>query len=816
MTPPLTSPRRWHVLSVELLIMGVLPIVLAVAVLHLRHWDLSVPLIYSGSDDVWQLVLTKMVRDTGWFLTSPFMGAPDIAHWNYHSAAQTSSLHSMIIWLMSFFIDDAVKIQQVYYLLNFSLISLSAYFTCRTLGLARWAAGSVGFLFAFTSFRIGWLFYAFLANYAAVPLGFLPVFWTLTGQYGALTGALRAGANIRLLLRSPKLWIGVLCIVLVTLSDGYYAFFTLLMLAFAVFVRAALGDWRRPASLFAPLMLIAVLMVVAVGMTLPLKAYQRAHPEEFAPGGKPDLTLGKRPFEAEVYSSSLKLMIAPVINHRIPAVAEFGKAIVETNDMARKFAVTKPIVSLGTICSLLLLSALAALPVLAIRNRRATTAAAPTPTAALAGAALVLAYFTFLTAISGGVGTLVALLYPTIRAYDRMPLFIAFALLVGAGALATARWGNPGRFVRWALYGAAVILTSAGLYDQIPADTRGDADAAVRFLAERKVVQQLERALPAEARMVYQYPHSQYLFNSKYYGWGSFAHIRLYLHSHNIRWSNGGSKNSPVENWHDKIAALPFERLLNEISGVGFKAMVIDRKVVPAAEFSAISAVLAARGIAITDDVASMLSVAYLPDPGYKVTYSSDFSLIDRVVVSDPARLVAERMPRLLDGAALVRAVIGGATTVERSAHPALFRSGEQVNRGLGMKAILPLSDMAGDLRCSMAAPASGDESGAAAIVRISNRSNFDWQFGTGPFPFKLGVHVRGPADSMVRWDDGYRVPTEIYVAAGASVDVRVPLAPISRTGIDAQGRDLALEFAIVQDGHAWFDPLRCRVPLPR
>jgi hypothetical protein len=812
-TRPQTLPRRRRmtILAIELLVIGVLPVLVALQVLGLMHWDLSIPLAYRGGDDVWQLVLTKMVRDNGWFLTNPLLGAPDIAHWNFHAAAQTSSLHSIIMLVMSWFIDDAVRIQQTYYLLNFALISLSAYATCRMLGLARFAAGTISYLFAFTSFRIGVAFYAFLTNYAAVPLVFVPLVWILLGQYASIS----AGRPTALF-ASRKFWLGLLFLVLVTLSDGYYAFFTLLLLAFATVLRLAMGDLRRPSALLAPVLYIATVMVLAVAMTIPLKNYQRAHYDEFFPGGKEDTTLIKHNYEAEVYSSSLKLMIAPLRTHRVPMLADLGKTMVESSDWARKIPVVQPLVSLGSICSLLLLAGLLAAPMLMMRNRNVSGQSAGRPDAYIkvAIAAGALAYFMFLASISGGVGTLVALIYPTIRGYDRFVLFLAFALLLGAGALISGFVQKGARRRLMAAYAAAIALTVIGIYDQLPGDyVAGNAVTARHFVAERALVHHIERVVPT-GTMVYQYPHSQYLTSNPFYGWGSFAHMRLYLHSQKLRWSNGASKNSPVETWHDKTALMPFERLLREIEAVGFRAMVIDRTVVTAPQYQQIKAVLLARGLQVEEDAASELAWVRLPDPGYQVFYDAAYVNIDRLVVSDFGTFNSAALPRMVDGLAMRAAVAAqrgaAAATITRKAYPAAFVDPVQVDRGMGSAPVLPLTDMAGSLHCA-AVPGEPNK----AVVTVENRTVFDWQFGNGRLPFSLGVHVRGADDAMIRFDDGTRIaPGKWFVPAHGSVDVVVPLSPISRAGLPSD-QAMRIEFAVVQDGHAWFDQLRCQVPMP-
>lgn len=86
----------------------ILPMVLGYYVLGLNHWDMSIPMIYGNGDDIWQLTLTKVLTDTGWVLSNPFLGAPEVASWHHNAAAQTSALHSVIMLGLNFFIKDPI------------------------------------------------------------------------------------------------------------------------------------------------------------------------------------------------------------------------------------------------------------------------------------------------------------------------------------------------------------------------------------------------------------------------------------------------------------------------------------------------------------------------------------------------------------------------------------------------------------------------------------------------------------------------------------------------------------------------------------
>lgn len=817
------------VLMVALL--GVLPLLIGYGFLELGGWDLSVPLSTGphGNDQIWQLILSKALFDTGWILDIPALGAPDIAHWQHNAAAQTSALHSVLMRGIAPFAGDAVRMQQLYYLLNFPLICATAFGACRLLGVHRLPAFCAGLLFAFTSFRINAQFYVFLTSYFMVPLALVTILWIMSGTFAAFVGSQPVAQTWQrtasALLRTREFVLGLLFILLMGLSDGYYAFFTLLLLGFCVVQRLALGDYRRPVSLLPVGIYIAVLIAVALALSLPLEHFRNTHPAEFYPNGIIDSSLIKHPFEAEVYNSSLKLMIAPLGNHRIDALAQAGNRIIATSDAARSFKTGNPIVSLGTLGSLVFLVALAfvAFPGLRPGPRSANGPAAPAgqvdadATARAQGdSVLSLVVLVFLGSIFGGIGTLVALVFPTIRAYDRFPLFLVFILL-----LAAARWLTmvrariaPGR--RWRVDALAVVVTILAIFDQVPGNAaHHDKAARDRFLAERDFVARIESALPVNA-MVYQYPYGQYLRNSRY-GWGGFGHVRLYLHSHHLRWSNGGAKNSPGDDWNLRVSRLPFEQLLTEAEGTGFRGMVIDRTVVAAAELGDLQRVFRQRGYTVVEDPRSALAFVQLHDPGFQLFYDSDFRRPARVVVTNPVRLASGELPFIMLDAPFRRYVLdhsdGAHATIVARDHPELFADGTEPDRGAGELPITPLTDMRGRLTCRLVRDERQGATARRLEMQLENDSSFDWMLGKGPLPLRLGMHLLRTDGTMLRWDDGFRVATDGYIKRGTTRIIRMPVDALGAERLHSARSGIA-EFALVQDGHAWFNAIGCKVVL--
>jgi hypothetical protein len=803
-------------------------LLLGMLLMHVFRWDLSIPWDYPklSQDQIWQLTLSKTLLDNGWVLNSHYLGAPAFAQWYANPAAQTSSLHSVLMLGLSLFIHNAVKVQQVYYLLNFPLIAMTSFLACRLLGLARIPATAIAILYPFVTYRFNFQIYAYLANYSAIPLALVAVYWALNGDYSAaIAPGERFATALRRSLGGRKFCLGALFVTLVALSDGYYAFFTLLLLGFALGARIVCGDIRRPHTLVAPLALITILITVALTAAWPLTAYKRAHIGEFYPNGIEDPALVKHPFEAEVYASNLVMLLAPAPGiHRVPELAQIGKEMLNSTNESRFFK-TSDIAPLGLLGSSLFIISLVLMVYVVLRQRPllSMTGDGTRDPYRVLWASVGLSFFIFLCSISGGVGSLIAFIYPEIRAYQRFPIFLIFVLYIGAGAALTQVLKSARLPLRvWWMGSVVALICVLSLLDQIPANSwHGTEESQTRYLAEQSFVHHVEAELPAGA-MVYNYPYSQYLVDSKYYGWGGFSHIRLYLHSTKLHWSNGASKNSPVDDWHARLARLPPAQLATELSAVGFRGMVIDRSVVGDDEYNQLSAALQqVTGQLPTSDAASKLAYVPLDDPGYRLTYDPSFVRLERITVFDKRRMsTAAVLPRLINRDALEQVLAAssdsGEIVVDRASHPAVFRDPTVIDRGTGDYVILPKADLKGLMQCSLASGARSARIDDTVVLRLTNNSDFDWQLNGGKYPLRVGINLYELNGTLFDWDRGIRVPGKWQVAKGASIEMRYPIALIDTKLRGPEQHNYIVQFALVQDGSTWFDDIACRVRLER
>jgi len=817
------------------------PLVLACYFLKIWKYDVSVPFFYDNDDPIWQLTLTKLLLDTGWILTNPFMGAPGVAQWYNNPAAQASALHSVLMWIVGRVVPDAVAVQQCYFILNFSLITITGYIASRLIGIRTFLAVCIGLLFAFLPAKFNLVMYAFLANYFMIPLAIVPAIWVLVGRFAERADSLPHPRgifrSIRSIATSRLFLIGLAIVVTTAATDGYYAFFALLLLGLAMALRVLLGDLRRPRAFAAPLLLVVALIVTALAIVEPLRIYQHRHPDEFSPQGVLDPALKRYPFEAVVYSSSLMVMLSPSNRHRIPILARIGRSIVDSSNRARLYP-TAQWAPLGTLGTSLFLAMLAYVATTLVRRDRPAAPGRfpldlPPDARQLLGATIVLALFVTGCSIFGGFGAMIALIYPAIRGYERFPVFLSFLLLCGAGVVLTSVLDRCGRRARWAVSGVAALVTVLALFDQAPADLfDGGASKSGKFLAERRFVHGIEAALPDMA-MVYQDPYSNYLIDNHYYGWGSFADMRFYLHSRRLRWSSGASKNSPVDQWHEKLAQLPTDRRLTEIQAAGFQGFLVDRTVVADSEYADIRSILTDRtGQPPVEDAASRLAFWTLPDPGYRLVYGPDFLDPVRVVVTDPAKLAHEPLSRLLDRTALERLLAtetagapsaGSPLVIERAAHPEVFRDAGALDRGLGQAPIATPPGVAGDVSCPEDAGRTLSVSHDRLTLHIHNRSEFDWLLNsTGPFPLRIGMMQLLDADGhQLRWDGGFRAAGTLRLGEGESAELSVPLAGLDlHTNVPGSVTQVTAVFALLQEANAWFGTAAgnavCRVTLER
>jgi phosphoglycerol transferase len=495
--------------------------------------------------------------DHAWYLTNPQLGAPGVLA--LHDFPQADGIHLLLIKLLSWFSTDWALLFNVYYLLGFPLIALSAFAVLRHFRVAPAPAFVASLLYAFLTSRlmVGELHF-YLSVFYQVPLAILLALWVAGDDPPLFAPASGAGVwRSTFALRRGR---GIAAIAIALLISGtgvYYAFFAGVLIVFS-------GAWsaverRSPRHAFAGLAITAVIVAGLTVQSIPTLLYHRAM--------GPNPAAATRPLvEAETYGLRIAPMLLPIRDHRIGALAAVAYRYAEETGIAGEAASTN-LGAVGAVGFLILLGVLV---------RRGRVGAAGTDREALFSALARLNLAALLLATTGGFGALFALLVsPQIRTYARMHVYIAFLALFCVALLLDRLWCARQR--------AGVLVTAAvafvGLLDQsTPAMVPPYAKRARAYGADAAFVHSLEARLPAGAQ-IFQLPYLRFPESGALPGTKlvDYDPLRPYLHSRTLRWSYPTMFGRLGDAWTNAVADQAVPEMVRTLSDVGFEGILVDR-----------------------------------------------------------------------------------------------------------------------------------------------------------------------------------------------------------------------------------------------
>jgi hypothetical protein len=542
------------------LLTAVLATAIGVVVLEVWQANLRVPLYSNpGGDETFGLAVIKSILEHGWYLTNPNVGAPLGQHLYDYPVFSGDSLYLLIIKVIGIPFSNPAAIENLFFLLCFPLIAVSAYAALRALRISTGSSIVCAVLFTLLPYH----FYdgeghLFQGAYFTVPLGCYLVIAVLSGKTLFGRSAKRRG------IRGYLTWgtaVTVLACLVMGSSDNYYAAFAAaLVLLAAVFTFLAGRDLRKLVSGA----LVAVLILAAVALNgLPTLIYTSQHGSDSA--------VGKRlPYESDMYALSLADLVLPIAGHRIEPLSQLAEEYQAT--------ATAPIgeghsATLGLIGTLGLLAVVVAFVVRALRPDRLRFAD-PRYAYAAVGAGLA-----FLIGTVGGLGTIFAyVVSPQLRAWNRISVFIAFFALMGAGLILDAmrqRIGSGSYRRRWGFAAGLAVVLAVGVLDQTGSSMAPPYKAeAAEYFADGHFVYAMQHQLPAGAS-VFQLPYVPFPENPPVNQMEDYAELIGYVHSTSLRWSYGQLKGLPSD-WESVVVNQPLDPMLAEVSAAGFKGIYVD------------------------------------------------------------------------------------------------------------------------------------------------------------------------------------------------------------------------------------------------
>jgi len=534
-------------------------IVAAIFLLDLPKADLRVPFDYGGDAFLYSAVVKSMLEH-GWFWTNPSVGAPGVLQlYDYPNVAH-ESIHLLIVKAMSLFSHDWGLLINLYFLLGFPLITLTAMAVLRRFRLGWGPAMAGGILYAFLPTRlIKGEAHIFLDVFFQVPLAVMLLLWVCGDDPPLAPGPRRQPGDppverpvedaARRARRRRSLAALGIC-VLSAGTSSYFSFFMICLLA-------AAGLWasferRSLRNLVAGVALSAVTLGTMAAFGLPSIVYHLRHGTNREVGQR-------EPREAEYYGMKITHLLLPVDGHRVSALSRLKEQYSSVAPLNNENGTT----SLGFVG---IIGFVALIGTLLSRRRAAQHD--------LVRSLAMLNLIAVFIGTIGGLGALFAFLIdPQIRTYSRIAVYIGFFALFAAMLLLD--WLLRRR-PRAGLVALPVVLIW-GLLDQASLQAaRPYASNKNWYDSDRDLVRRIEARVPAGAA-IFVLPYVSFPESASVVGLTANDQFRTYLHATRTRWSFPTMRARNGDRFARETAAQAPAEMLRTLVAAAFDGVLIHR-----------------------------------------------------------------------------------------------------------------------------------------------------------------------------------------------------------------------------------------------
>lgn len=532
---------------------------LTVLVILLKLWDqpLGVPFLYF-TDGISETAIVKGILDHGWYQVNPSLGFPFSLDFGDYPLGSDNA-HWLLIKAIGVFTGDAALVLNLYFLASFALISLSAFFVLRKLGISRWFAMTAAVLYSFLPYHVmRGTYHVHLGAFWSVPIACLLIIYVMRDPPPLFR---REGGRLVRDLRSKRTLLFALGCVLLGSTGIYYAAFTVVLVVSVGALRwLSARDWRPIAAALA---LSAVIGGTLLVNNLPSIVHR------LQDGANPEVAQ-RVAAEADVYALRPIQLLVPVPGHRI---ALFSRVTAKS--------LSAPLNSEGTsYLGLIGAIGLVALVLAGLTRLVGSSASARADNLPLELSSPTLIAILF--GVSGGLSWVFGLAgLVEIRAWNRISVFLGFF------ALAALAWWADRRAarVRWVqarpllVPAIALVVVVVGVLDQTSSHIIPDARPfEASFESDQRFVERVESQL-APAAAVFQLPFLPFpeaQVEAEALGIRDYDPMRGYLHSDRLRWSFGGMRAREGD-WQQSVSMWPVPDLLDAVTAVGFRGLWIDR-----------------------------------------------------------------------------------------------------------------------------------------------------------------------------------------------------------------------------------------------
>jgi hypothetical protein len=562
----MTNDKEKH--SLRTFLKSLAPYFLATAIcliiltLLLRLWqaDLKIPFMYSG-DSMFTGAFLKGVIENGWFLHNPAIGMPTGLFFNDYP--NSDMMYWVLVRVLSLFTSNWALLFNLFILLGFPLTMLASLYVLRRLRFSTPTSIVVSLLYTFLPYH--WARGAghmFLAVYFVVPLIVMVAVWIGSGDITFFASKAEPKGK-RTSVEKGKIITTIIILILTGCSGIYYAVFGAFFLCLA-----GIASYLKRKDIriiwTTGLMALIICFVIAINFS-PNFVYRMQN-------GSNPVALSRAYRETEDNGLKIVQILLPQSGHRIPYLA-YGRAAYDTQ---------APLVNENGTASLGLIGSIGFLFLLGwfLFSRGKDLKRLPFSINDIG----LFNICAILLSTIGGFSMVITLVMaalqfpPTLRGWNRISVYIAFfSFIAVAAGLDYLKRYLAGRKLTVIFMVVLISVLALGVFDQssdvyIP-DYKGNK---ARYQIDEDFVGRIEKSVPKET-MIFQLPYMNFPEGPGTVKMDPYELLRGYMHSDSLRWSFGAMKGRAADAWQSRVAVLPTDEMIEEVTGKGFGGIYIDR-----------------------------------------------------------------------------------------------------------------------------------------------------------------------------------------------------------------------------------------------
>lgn len=502
----------------------------------------TIPLEYQSGDALAVIAGTKATCEHSLLSYSQDWGMP-LGTTSY-DFPNNSIFHNIVMKLIYLIFDNWVFAINGYYLLGYFLVSILTLFVLKKLGISKSIAIICSVIYAFLPYHyLRGISHLTLGAYYMIPIAVWYIIKFMKGE------KLFVKKNNRII--NLNNIINLIVLLILGAYGIYYAFFICYFFVIAIIYRVANKKIKGIFEIIGSIIIIILSLLMTM---LPNFIYWMGNGNNLG-------AAVRNGFETELYSVKIAQLILPITGHRIGFFAKI-------RDLYNLYPCTteNSSISLGMLMSVGFLVLLFCIFLLHRLKKDDNLKCLS-----------ILNIAAILLATMGGFSSIISLITPMLRCFNRISVFIAmFSICCIAILLEKVKKRFKRGYKKYIFVVIIVLLGFIGIIDQTSSRYIPDYNEIKKqYTIDDDFVKQIE-SIENEGAMIYQMPYIVFPESGNIKNIGGYESFKGYIHSTKLKWSYGAMKGRIEDAWLQKTAGKPLKEMLEDISLVGFEGIYLD------------------------------------------------------------------------------------------------------------------------------------------------------------------------------------------------------------------------------------------------